>query len=117
MPAFLLGLLLSWPLDALRPGLPESVSLLPALLFVPLLWYFVGSWLDKRGSAGKNNSARKLDWVLFPLFIGVCAAASSIPSRVWGYTNYLYFGALIWITVAIGITASAAIRKHESKIA
>jgi hypothetical protein len=26
MPAFLVGLLLAWPLDTLRPGFPESIS-------------------------------------------------------------------------------------------
>jgi len=42
MPAFLAGLLLSLPLEALWPELPESVSYLPVLLFVPVLWYLVG---------------------------------------------------------------------------
>ena len=44
MPALIVGGLVSWPLDSLRPGLPESVAVLPTLLFVPLLWYWVGSW-------------------------------------------------------------------------
>jgi hypothetical protein len=117
MPAFLVGFLLSWPLDAIRRGLPESVALSPVLLFTPLLWYLLGSWLDKRSSAGKDKGARKREWVLLLLFMAVCAAAASISPRAWGYTNYLEFGALIWIAVAIGITTSAAMRKRESKLA
>jgi hypothetical protein len=116
MPAFLIGSLLSWPLDALRPG-PEWVSALPVLLFIPWLWYWVGSCLDKSVSANRNRTSERARWILLLLFIAVCAAASSIPSRVGGYTNYLQFGTLIWMTVAIGITASAAIRKYKSKTA
>src|SRR5882672_1266260 len=59
MPAFLVGLLLAWPLDTFRPGLSESVSLLPALLLVPLLWYSIGSGLDQRRIADKNRSTLK----------------------------------------------------------
>jgi hypothetical protein len=76
----------------------------------------VGSWLDKRSSAGKNKSAKKGEWILLLLFIAVCAAASSMPTNVGSYTNYLEFGTVIWMTVAIGMTASAAIRKHKSKL-
>jgi hypothetical protein len=117
MPAFLIGLLLSWPLDALRPGFPESVSLLPALLFIPLLWYLAGLWLDKRSSAGQNKRARNRDWVMLLLFIAVCAAVASIPSSVSGYLNYLESGAVMWVTVAVGLTASATIRKYKSTTA
>jgi hypothetical protein len=117
MPAFFVGLLLAWPLDALRPGLPEWVSYLPVLLLIPLLWYLVGSWLDKRSSAGKNKSAKKGEWILLLLFIAVCAAASSMPTNVGSYTNYLEFGTVNWMTVAIGMTAYAAIRKYKSKLA
>lgn len=40
MPTFLAGLLLSLPLEALWPELPESVSYLSVLLFVPVLWFW-----------------------------------------------------------------------------
>jgi len=49
------------------------------------------------------------------LFMAVCAAAASIPSGIWGYMNYLEFGAVIWIAVGIGITVFSAVRKRESK--
>lgn len=121
MPAFLLGLVVSWPLDVLWPKLPESLQLLPSLVFVPLLWYLVGAWLDKTSRGNNHRGARKREWGLLLLFIIVCAAAASMPTRVWGevwgYTNYLGFGIVIWLAVGIGITIFSAVRKRESKTA
>ena len=85
------------------------------LLLIPLLWYLAGLWLDKRNSAGKNKRPRIREWVMLLLFMAVCAAAASIPSGIWGYMNYLEFGAVIWIAVGIGITVFSAVRKRESK--
>jgi hypothetical protein len=115
MPAFLMGLLLSWPLSAFRPGLPESISVLPVLLLVPLLWYSIGSWLDRTQGADQNRGSRKKHWILLLVFTLVCAAASSIPERVGGYVSYLPLGVLIWAVV--GLAASAALRKHKSRTA
>jgi len=115
MPACLIGLLLSWPLDALRPGLPESVSLLPALLLVPLLWYSIGSWLDQRRGADGNRSTLKKQAILLLVFTLICAAASSIPERVGGYVSYLPLGILIW--AAVGLAASVTSRKHNARTA
>src|SRR5258705_8498642 len=42
LPAFLAGLLLSWPIGAVRPELHEAVQLAPSLLFVLVLWYWIG---------------------------------------------------------------------------
>jgi hypothetical protein len=107
MPAFLMGLLLSWPLDSFRPGLPESVSILPVLLLVPLLWYAIGSWLDR-------NTVRR-QWILLMVFTVICAAASSIPERVGGYVSYLPLGIVIW--AAVGLAAFAVFRKHKASAA
>ncbi len=116
MPAFLIGSLLSWLLDALRPGLPEWVSTLPILFFIPLPWYWIGSSLDKRFVSQKDSTSAWGRWFLLLLFMVVCAGASSIPFAVGGYTNYVEFGALIWMTVVIGLIASASIREYKSKI-
>ena len=113
MPAFLIGLLLSWPLDALRPGLPESVSLLPALLLVPLLWYSIGSWLDERRGTDENRSTLKRQAILLLVFTLICAAASSVPERVGGYVSYLPWGILIW--AAVGLAASRTMRELLSR--
>ena len=109
MPAFLAGGLLSWPLDYLRPGLPEWVSALPVLLVIYLLWYWVGSWTDK-------NVSERGRWILLIVFILVCAAVSSISDYVGSYTSYLVFGIAIWLIVAIGVKASTGLRKRKSKV-
>lgn len=115
IPAFLVGLLLAWPLDTLRPGLPESISLLPALLLVPLLWYSIGSALDQRRIADKNRSTLKRQLILLLVFTLICVAASSIPERVGGYVSYLPLGILIWAT--FGSAAFAFSRKQKARTA
>ena len=112
MPAFLAGSLLSWLLDALQPGLPESVSILPVLLCVPLLWYWVGSRLDRRGNAERHSNAPKGRWILLLVFTSICAAASSIPESVGGYVSYVPAGMAIWLIAAIGMAAFKVPRKH-----
>jgi len=112
MPAFLTGSLLSWPLDALRPGLPESVSILPVLLCVPLLWYWVGSWLDRRRNAEKTSNAPRGQWILLFVFTSICAVSSSIPESVGGYVGYVPAGMAIWLIAAIGMAAFKVRRKQ-----
>jgi hypothetical protein len=116
MPAFIASGLLSWPLDYLWPGLPEWVSALPVLLFIPLLWYWVGSWADKNNSEKSGERERGRGIVLL-FFILVCAAASSIPDYVAGYTGYVVFGIAIWLVLAIGVKVSVASGKRKSRVA
>lgn len=110
MPAFLAGGLLAWPREYLRPGLPEWVTALPVLLVIPLFWYWVGSWADRN----INERAR---WILLPVFILLCAAASSISEYVGGHTSYVLFGIAIWSIVIVGAKAFAGLRKRNSKVA
>ena len=110
MPAFLAGALLTWPLEYLRPGLPVWVTALPALLVTSLFWYCVGSWADR-------NISERARWILLPVFIFVCAAASSISEYVGGYTSYVLFGIAIWSIVAFGVKAFADLRQRRSKVA
>jgi hypothetical protein len=117
MPALLAGLLLSWPLDTLRPGLRESVSILPVLLFVPLLWYGIGSWLDQRRGADKIRNTMKGQWILLLVFNVICAAASLIPEKVTGYVGYIPLGIAIWVIAAVGMITSGVSRKRESRSA
>ena len=116
MPAFLTSGLLSMPLDYLRPGLSEWVSALPVLLFIPLLWYWVGAWADKNINFGKSVNSERKRWILLLFFILVCAAASSIPDYVAGYTGYVLFGIAIWLVLAIGMKVSIALGKRKSKV-
>jgi hypothetical protein len=114
VPAFVIGLLISWPVDRFRPGLPEWISILPALLFVPLLWYSIGSWLDQRRSADNKRNSVSRKWIPLAVFTAICAAASSIPESIGGYVSYLPIGILVWIT--FGIAALADSRKRKSRI-
>lgn len=114
MPAFLAGALLSWPLDALRPGLPEWVSVLPVLPFVALLWYWIGLRLDQERRAGKSRNTVKRQWIVLLLFTAICAAASSIPERIGGHTSYLLLGIAVWTIAAMAVKACALFRKRGS---
>jgi hypothetical protein len=116
MPALLASVLLSWPLDYFRPGLPEWVSDLPVLLLIPFFWYWLGSSADKSIGAGNINGER-WGWTLLLLFIFVCAAASSISGYVGGYTSFVVFAIAIWLVVAIGVKVSTTSGKHKSKVA
>lgn len=110
MPTLLAGALLAWPLEYLRPGLPIWVTALPVLLVVSLFWYWVGSWADR-------NISERARCISLPVFILVCAAASSISKYVGGYTSYFLFGIAIWSILAVGAKASAGLRKRKSKVA
>jgi hypothetical protein len=117
MPAFLAGLTLSWLLDKLRPGFPEWVSSLPVLIFIPLLWYWVGSWSDKRISSEQNIGGKRAPWILLLLFLLVCAAAASISNVFGGHTDFVESGILIWMIALVCVKTYAALRKRNPKVA
>ncbi len=111
LPAILAGLLVSWPLDALKPDFPELISFLSVLLFAPLLWYRIGAWLDRRISGNAHGNARTRGWILLLAFGVSCAATSSVPPNFAGYTSYLPFGIAFWMTVVVGMTASTIVSR------
>jgi hypothetical protein len=117
MPALLAGILASWPLDSLRPGLPEWVSISPTLLFVLMLWYCIGSWADKLERPAPVGNTRLAFSIFFLLFTLVCAGAASISAYVGSNTSYLGFGIFIWLTAAIGMKAYSAVRKRTANVA
>jgi len=92
LPAFLAGVLLSWPISAAKPDLPESAQLAPTLIFVVVLWYWVGLRLDRQWDVGE-----KAPWVFLAVFTGVCFAGAFLPL---GYTGYLPYAALVWLVTA-----------------
>lgn len=99
-PAFLAGLLLSWPISSVWPELPETVQLLPSLVLIPGLWYWIGSWLDRRQNVtGQNRWAVKTSAILLLLFALASAIVASIPI---GYVSYLPLGTLLWVFTAFG---------------
>ena len=92
LPAFLAGTLLSWPINAVKPDLPESVQLAPSLLVVLVLWYWIGLRLDRQWTVGQ-----KTPWILLAFFTTVCLTGALVPL---GYTGYLPYAALIWLMTA-----------------
>jgi len=96
MPAFMAGALLTWPIGAAWPQLPESVQIAPSLLFVSMLWYWVGSRLDLRWSV-----ADKTPWIVLLIFTLVSLVGAFIPI---GYVGYLPYGFMVWVVAALTIS-------------
>jgi hypothetical protein len=115
MPAFLAGGLLARPLDSVKPRLPEWVSTLPVLLFVPLLWYWVGAWMDRNSRIEQTVSRERQAWLFLLLFLLVCAAAASVSDFIGSYTSWLLFGLAIWSAAGIGIRAIPHWRRRQPK--
>jgi hypothetical protein len=112
MPAFLAGALISWPIGDHWPKLSEFVLCIPSLLFIPILWHGVGSWLDR--SVGREHTPAtrlKLPWVLLLLFTFVCAMGASIHST----SAYLPYGVGVWMIVGLWVAASATYPKLFSR--
>jgi len=113
-PAFVIGGLMSWPLDILRPGLPEWVSLLPSLLLVPMLWYLIGSWLDRR-HVFRTSNGKTAHWPWVLLCIVTTVSLSGALSSMWlfgSYTTFIPFGIAFWIILGIGMLVFGRHRKR-----
>jgi hypothetical protein len=103
MPAFLAGALVSLPINALWPELPEALELALSLVFVAALWYWVGHRLDRRWSgvgADSIMAGTKTSWVLLSVFTAVCLTGAFLPL---GYVGYLPYGSVVWIATAATI--------------
>ena len=99
-PAFLIGLVLSWPVDSFKPGLPEWVSLFPSLLLVPLLWYLIGAWLDRKRVLGRTSGETLV--LIFAVFTAVSLIVAVSSGWIFGsYTMFIPVGILYWIALAI----------------
>jgi len=99
MPAFLAGGLVSLPIGALWPGLPEAIELALSLVFVAMLWYWVGHRLDRRWSGVGVESVlagTKTAWILLSVFTAVCLTGAFLPI---GYVGYVPYGATVWIAM------------------
>ncbi len=111
MPAFLCGMLLSWPIGNLWPKLSESVQAAPTLVFVALLWYWIGCWLDRRW-----RTSTKMPWILLFSLSLVSAGVAWIPvSSFASYTSYLEYGILVWMILGLGFRGSAIYRKRSPR--
>jgi hypothetical protein len=95
LPAFLLGLLPTWPLGAIWPSAPDYVGSLPTLLLVPLLWCWVGYRLDRRWGIADGAP-----WIGLLIFTLISLGCALIPI---GYTGYLPCGLALWLVMAVVI--------------
>ena len=96
VPAFFGGALLVWPLGEAWPFLPEAVQAAPLLLFVAMLWYWVGSRLDRRW-----RISDKAPWTALFVFTLICLAGLFLPM---GYVGYIPYGVVIWLIMGLAIS-------------
>jgi|ERR1017187_151875 hypothetical protein len=93
LPAVLAGSIASLPLVVIWPGAPEYVADFPALLFVPLLWYWVGCRLDRRWRV-----ADKIPRIALLIFTLACIGGAFVPI---GYTGFLPYGFVLWVVAVL----------------
>ena len=117
MPAVLAGILLSGALEQieqLRPKLPLWTAVLSMLIFIPLLWFAVGAYLDRTLRANQIKSSDTA-WNLCLLFIAISAIAAAIPpTTTVTATRFVLFGSLLWLALAIVIVAHALLTRFRS---
>ena len=109
MPAFLGGLLLSWPLERLWHITSEFLLCSPSLFLVVLLWYCMGRYLDGIANASPVKFAFRVPflWALIVSFMGVSAVLAYLDTS---YTSYLPYGVMLWIAVGTCILARTVYR-------
>jgi hypothetical protein len=110
MPALLFGFVLSLPVYALLPRVPEWVSSLLLILFVPLIWFWVGRWLDKLSDSHSNAKQRKAAWIAVGIFTAICAGLAALGSSSSSFTG---FGLLIWLAAGIAVFRVTRFRKSK----
>ena len=82
------------------------MQLAPSLLFVGLLWYGIGVWMDRRW-----DPTEKTPWLLLAIFTSACLIGAFIPI---GYTGYLPYGAVVWLAAAGVLRLVAETSRHRS---
>ncbi len=97
-PALSAGLLLTIPIGAVRPRLSEALQLAPTLIFVFLLWLWIGARLDRRWSV-----ADPTPWIAISLFMVLSSIGAFLPL---GYTGYLPYGFVVWVAAFLALSRS-----------
>lgn len=98
-PAFLCWALVSGPLSQRWPMAPEAAMAAPSLLFVALLWFAVGRWIDRHWSWVERSATRWV-WGFLLGFTLLSAAGASVAST----TFYLLWGVCLWLVAGCAIT-------------
>lgn len=107
-PALLAGLLLTIPISVERS---EAIQVAPALLFVVVLWRWVGTRLDRRWTVTEWTP-----WIAILLFMIISLFGALLPM---GYTGYLPYGFVLWAAACISLPRSTHARaegSHDSSV-
>lgn len=118
LPAIFLGLLVSAPIGLTRPQAPEWVFYLPSLLTVPLLWYFLGYWLDRRLFRNSDTLQRNVSgWAIFLFFELTSFLISLVPYNPYRDVplDFTEVGALLWILVGVAMAVFSLYRKFATR--
>ena len=110
IPAFFAGLLPSWAVEQFWPRIPETFEAAVTLLFVPLLWYWVGYNLDRRATASHSPGSRSTAWTFLVVFTLLSAVGAILPI---GYVGFIPYGILVWIITLIWLIKQ---RKQIEKV-
>jgi hypothetical protein len=93
IPAFFAASIVQWPMGWLVPELPEIFSFVLFVLFVPMLWFLVGSRFDRLPAASKRP------WAILLSFTMLATAAMFTP----GYVEYVLSGCVLWLVFGVVI--------------
>lgn len=108
LPALFAGLLLTIPINAAKPTLSEGVQLAPTLVFVFLLWLWVGARFDRRWSVVDQTP-----WITILLFAALSSIGAFLPL---GYTGFLPYGLAVWVVAYLALSRSTRVGSgsHDS---
>ena len=104
-PALIVGSLMSIPIAKLWPEASEWFSYLPSLFLVPLLWWLIGSWVD-RECEFRTTTGRPTfwPWILLSI-VTIVSLLGAVLSEVvsTSYTAFVPFAIALWIILGIGM--------------
>jgi len=101
LPALFAGLLVTIPISTIKPTLSEMLQLTPTLVFVFLLWVWIGARLDRRWRV-----VDRTPWIAILLFVALSSVGAFLPL---GYTGFLPYGLAVWVVGYLAISRSTRV--------
>lgn len=115
LPAFLVWAVVGWPIGERWPDISEGAMAAPALLFVAILWYGVGAWMDKQWERISRPASKVgRPWMLLAAFTALSATAASVYIR-FPTSEYLEMGAVLWLAVGLGVATVTVFRNVRAR--
>lgn len=105
IPAFLSGALVLWPMDKFASNRPEAFECGALLPFVFVLWYWIGSRLDRRWHASD-----RVPWIALLMFSSACLTISLMPVR---WSDFLACDVGLWLATVIVIIWATRVRAAQ----